>query len=255
MCGFFCISSRSLKVPGSDSSALQTRYLSMSPLGQERRPCAPPGSRRRRGRGARGVELVDDLLGLHRQRLAQRLVAAAALVDLERREPGLVDVLNSIVGLRSLLASTGRRMRAAACPARGPAVRRAVLDDRAGVARPRAVRVLAVDRGHRRDVAGPEALERAHVDVGSPGGRIEHLRVELVGAAQRARDVRAHVDVVAADLGSSLEHVVEGRHRRQVGGRHPHHGGDLRRSPRASTSRAPAGRRASAGIAAEWRSG
>ena len=25
MCGLFCISSRSLKVPGSDSSALQTR--------------------------------------------------------------------------------------------------------------------------------------------------------------------------------------------------------------------------------------
>ena len=33
--GFFCISSRSLKVPGSDSSALQTRYLSMSPLGRK----------------------------------------------------------------------------------------------------------------------------------------------------------------------------------------------------------------------------
>ena len=34
MCGHFCISSRSLKVPGSDSSALQTRYLAMSPLGR-----------------------------------------------------------------------------------------------------------------------------------------------------------------------------------------------------------------------------
>ena len=33
-CGFFCISSRSLNVPGSDSSALQTTYLSMSPLGR-----------------------------------------------------------------------------------------------------------------------------------------------------------------------------------------------------------------------------
>ena len=33
-CGFFCISSRSLKVPGSDSSALQQRYLSMSPRGR-----------------------------------------------------------------------------------------------------------------------------------------------------------------------------------------------------------------------------
>ena len=34
-CGFFCISSRSLNVPGSDSSALQTTYLSMSPLGMK----------------------------------------------------------------------------------------------------------------------------------------------------------------------------------------------------------------------------
>ena len=34
-CGFFCISSRSLKVPGSDSSALQTRYLSIVPWGRK----------------------------------------------------------------------------------------------------------------------------------------------------------------------------------------------------------------------------
>ena len=34
-CGFFCISSRSLKAPGSDSSALQHRYLSMSPRGRK----------------------------------------------------------------------------------------------------------------------------------------------------------------------------------------------------------------------------
>ncbi len=34
MCGLFCISSRSLKVPGSDSSALHTRYFSMSPWGR-----------------------------------------------------------------------------------------------------------------------------------------------------------------------------------------------------------------------------
>ena len=33
--GFFCISSRSLKAPGSDSSALQHRYLSMSPRGRK----------------------------------------------------------------------------------------------------------------------------------------------------------------------------------------------------------------------------
>ncbi len=34
MCGDFCISSRSLNVPGSDSSALHTRYFSIEPLGR-----------------------------------------------------------------------------------------------------------------------------------------------------------------------------------------------------------------------------
>jgi hypothetical protein len=50
-CGIFCMSSRSLKVPGSDSSALQTKYLSMAPLGMKEafmpmeKP-APPRPRR-----------------------------------------------------------------------------------------------------------------------------------------------------------------------------------------------------------------
>jgi len=34
-CGFLNMSSRSLKVPGSDSSALQQRYFSMSPRGRK----------------------------------------------------------------------------------------------------------------------------------------------------------------------------------------------------------------------------
>ena len=51
MCGLFCISSRSLNVPGSDSSALQTRYFCMSPFGRKEdlRPAgkpAPPRPRR-----------------------------------------------------------------------------------------------------------------------------------------------------------------------------------------------------------------
>jgi hypothetical protein len=49
-CGFFCMSSRSLKVPGSDSSALQTRYLSIAPLGRKEalRPIAKPAPPRPR---------------------------------------------------------------------------------------------------------------------------------------------------------------------------------------------------------------
>jgi hypothetical protein len=51
MCGDFCISSRSLKVPGSDSSALHTRYFSIEPCGRNEaflpiwKP-APPRPRR-----------------------------------------------------------------------------------------------------------------------------------------------------------------------------------------------------------------
>src|ERR671921_779034 len=35
LCGLRCISRRSLKVPGSDSSALQQRYLSIAPFGMK----------------------------------------------------------------------------------------------------------------------------------------------------------------------------------------------------------------------------
>ncbi len=98
--------------------------------------------------------------------------------------------------------------------------------------------VHAVDRGHRRDVAGAEALERAHVEFGlrvrSFGGRLGDRLVQLVGAAQRAGDVGAHVHAVASH-GRGLEHVVEARHRLQVGGGHAHHARDLldrlRRAP------------------------
>ena len=69
-CGFFCISSRSLKVPGSDSSALQTRYLSIVPLGRKDAflPIAKPAPPRPRTPDA--WSSVEHVLGLHLQRLA-----------------------------------------------------------------------------------------------------------------------------------------------------------------------------------------
>ena len=50
MCGLFCMISRSLNVPGSDSSALHTRYLSMSPWGRNEtlRPIGKPAPPRPR---------------------------------------------------------------------------------------------------------------------------------------------------------------------------------------------------------------
>ena len=112
--------------------------------------------------------------------------------------------------------------------------------------------VLAVDRGHRRDVARAQALERAHVDV-LVLGRRGHRLVELVGAAQRARDVRAHEHVVAS--ASARCRTCRRRWPRcQVGGRQLHHRGDLidrlGRAPAVNSWAA-----CSAGIAAERRSG
>ena len=86
--------------------------------------------------------------------------------------------------------------------------------------------VDAVDRGHGRDVAGAEALEVAHVEVRVALGLLAEALVQRVGAVERARDVRAHEDPVAAD-GLGVEHVVEGRHRAEVAGGQAHHARDL----------------------------
>jgi len=89
--------------------------------------------------------------------------------------------------------------------------------------------VDAVDGGHRRDVAGAETLKGAHVDrfpVDALGGGCTHDLIELIGAAQRAGDVRADIHAVAAH-GARLEHVVEARDGLQVGGREAHHARDL----------------------------
>ena len=103
--------------------------------------------------------------------------------------------------------------------------------------------VDAVDRGHRRDVARAEALERAHVEVCVVAGRLADGREQRVGAAQRARDVRADVDAVPADRARSR---ACRRSSRPTPGRRASPASRTRpaRSPRASTSRARAARRA-----------
>ena len=102
--------------------------------------------------------------------------------------------------------------------------------------------VDAVDAGHRRDVAGAEALEVADVDVGVLGHLVLDRVEQLVAAAQRARDVRADVDAVAAD-GPRVELVVEGGDRDDVPGREPHDRRDLRdRQRRAPAVQALGGR-------------
>ena len=113
--------------------------------------------------------------------------------------------------------------------------------------------VDAVDRGHRRDVAGAQALEGAHVERPGRRRRLVQGGEQLVGAAQRARDVRAHVDVVARRPAACR--ACRRRSRPPSGSRAS---GASRtppaRSPPASTSRAGLAA-CSAGIAAERRSG
>ena len=74
--------------------------------------------------------------------------------------------------------------------------------------------VHAVDRGHRRDVARAEALERAHVE--RPGPRRRAARIAVV-AARRRRAASRRCSCTrrrCAAHGLGLEHVVEARHRR-----------------------------------------
>ena len=171
------------------------------------------------------------------QRLAQRAVAAAALVDLERREARLVDVLEQQRG-RSWLARTfgsalGRRFSCLSGSGSSPArIWRTSSGTSSSVDR---ADVLAVDRGHRRDVAGAQALEAAQVEV-RVAGRPPRAAPR---AARRRRTASTRCSCrrrpsLVPD-GARLEHVVEGRDRGQVGGRQAHHAGRLldalRRAP------------------------
>src|SRR3978361_1268814 len=98
LCGLFCMSSRSLNVPGSDSSALQTRYLSIAPFGRNAaflpiaKP-APPTPRLPEASGTAGGGPGEAALASHLERFARGAVAAAALVDVEGVQVGFVDVL------------------------------------------------------------------------------------------------------------------------------------------------------------------
>ena len=139
-------------------------------------------------------------------------------------------------GLRRRGAARARSSGSGSRPARRSSTRRARVGDLQ-----RAV-VALVDGDHRRDVAGAQALECAQVDVGVVGRRLLERRVELVGAAQRAGDVRADVDRVARR--PARARTCRRRSRRTSGRRAS--GASRRppaRSPRASTSRARAGRR------------
>ena len=103
-CGFFCISRRSLKVPGSDSSALQQRYLSIEPLGMKLRLLAHREAGAAAAAQARRLELLraPSCGVISSSALRSGAVAAEALVDVDRVQAGLVDVARAGRASRSL---------------------------------------------------------------------------------------------------------------------------------------------------------
>ena len=276
-CGFFIISSRSLNAPGSDSSALQHTYLRISPCGRNEpflpieKP-APP--RPRRPESSNAAEQVGrvELAGRPARARGSRRGCDSPRSSPARarrcagRAPGLPDVRQRPCLPAAGRASgsgppaAGRRASSLSGSGSAPRAHRSIAAS-ASASVERAV-VAVVERGHRRQVAGAEALEaldeelavggggavvRRLVGIGT-GGLAERLE-QLVAAAHPAGDVGADEHPVGADrLGG--EQVVEGGHRLEVGGGDPHHRSRLADPVR----RAPAVARCtahSAGIEAE----
>ena len=218
--------SRSLKLPGSDSSALTTRYFGFGAarLRWHERPLA---AGREAGAAAaaqlRREQLLDQRLGRQRARLRERLRS--------RRSP------------RTRRASSGRARRCR----RGRSATRAhrssstIAGTSSGLT---CVPVAVVDRDDRRPAAAAEALDRAERDLAvarrlaGPAAELALERLDdLLRADERAREVRADLDEVLAD-GLEVEHVVERRDRLAVGGRQRRARRRPRGSPRAAASRA-----------------
>ena len=233
-CGFFCISSRSLKVPGSDSSALHTRYLSIAPLGRKDGLLAHLEAGAAAPAQARRLDLGDHRVGRHRQRRASDSYPPRRRYTSIVFSPGSSTSLNRsfmTAPRASVVGPTGRRGELLVLAAPG-ARALTLVDDHLGVRRLQRADVDAVDRGHRSDVARPEALERAHVEALVAAASCIAARVPWRRAAStRCSCTRRRRG--AAGLG--LEHVVEGRDRVQVGRGHPHHArrlvDRLRRAP------------------------
>ena len=222
-------------MPGSDSSALQQRYLSIVALRDEARLLA----HREAGAAAAAQAGVLELVrapssGVH-------LGAAPCAAPCSRRgarrrrsvQAGLVDVLEQAeLGEHpSARSSPGQPVAGVAEAAAGQ--RLAALLDRARRSRARRSGRAARRSGRRPRPSAPCRRRRGTRTRGSrcPRG----LRLGLLGdrvetrlrVAQAAGDAGADVHVAARRRAACVEHVVEGRDRGQVGGRDLHHRGDL----------------------------
>ena len=196
MCGVFCISSRSLNVPGSDSSALQTRYFSIDAVRQERDLLA-----HLEARAAAPAQVGGFQFAQRPPRGSSPAPCAATRIRRGVRRPRACSARARRCGRTGSSSAAPRGPRRPCAPAACPS----------STGRP--ARTSSSSAGTSSISSGPtytpstdaigamshapEALERAHVERRIVAGGVAHRRVQLVGAAQRAGDVRADVDRMA----------------------------------------------------------
>src|SRR5688500_7738749 len=211
-CGTRSMISRSLNVPGSDSSALTTRYvarpvplarkLALRPIGKP----APPRPRR-----FDAISSSTICCGS-----SARAFASASKPPTARYSSSCVRSRSAAPARTSSLTATAE-----------------LLHDRRDLVGPHGLAVAVVDRDDRPPPAAARALDRpqrhlavlgrlAGLDAELPLERLEHL----LGADEPAGEVGADLDHVSPDR-LELEHVVERGDGLAVGGRELQRVGDL----------------------------
>src|ERR671919_761179 len=212
-CGVKRITSRSLKAPGSDSSALITRYVGLPvPLARSEalRPVGKPAPPRPR----RFAVVIASTIACGS---IARACASAAYPPTSRYSPSRVRSWSSVPAVRSVCLLVATK----------------VLDETGDVLGSHRLVVAVVDHDHGRPTAAARALDRAKRDLAILG-RLARAHAQLrrerlehgLRAGERARQIRADLDEVPAD-GLEVVHVVEGGDRLAVGGRLVHGVRDL----------------------------
>ena len=202
--------SRSLNVPGSDSSALTTRYAACPCPGEEARLAAHREAGAAAAAQVRGEQLVDDGLRLHPARLLERARSRRprgtrrAASGRARRAPGEHDRCGSVSHRAppATIAGTSSALHGLA--------------------------VAVVDRDDRAPAAAAEALDRAQRDL-AVVGRLARPDAELAARTPRAPAARRR----ARTRGSCRPRPGAGRRAR---------GGTCRRTTRPPRSRPASGR-------------